>query len=148
MKGPFHPTTHLIKIFIFVTVLVGTLVPCPVRSKVAEDDIRCLRGVKDSLTKGAGDPEGNLSSWNFSNSSFGFICRFVGVTCWNDAGNRVYTLELRYMQLSGQVPNSLEYCGSLENLDLSSLDEQTIRYDPGKYMFLVAIFSNPGSVQQ
>ncbi|GLU11186.1 hypothetical protein SLE2022_279470 [Rubroshorea leprosula] len=84
MKGSFHPTTHLIKIFIFVTVLIGTLVPCPVRSKVVEDDIKCLRGVKDSLTKCRSDPEWKLSSWNFSNSSVGFICQSVGVTCWND----------------------------------------------------------------
>ncbi|GLT35425.1 hypothetical protein SLA2020_428900 [Shorea laevis] len=120
MKGSFHPTTHLIKIFIFVIVLVGTLVPCPVRSAVAENDIKCLRGVKASLTQGGRDPEGKLSSWNFANTSVGFICQFVGVSCWKDEENRVHTLELRDMQLKGTVPTSLRYCGSLQNLDLST----------------------------
>ncbi|KAJ6775731.1 LRR RECEPTOR-LIKE SERINE/THREONINE-PROTEIN KINASE-RELATED [Salix koriyanagi] len=41
----------------------------------AEDDVRCLQGVSKSLT----DPDGKLATWNFGNSSVGFICSFVGV---------------------------------------------------------------------
>ncbi|CAK7338613.1 unnamed protein product [Dovyalis caffra] len=82
----------------------------------AEDDVRCLQGVKKSLD----DPGGKLTTWNFANSSVGFICNFVGVSCWNDRENRIINLELRDMKLSGQVPESLQYCQSLQNLDLSS----------------------------
>ncbi|KAB5521108.1 hypothetical protein DKX38_025427 [Salix brachista] len=82
----------------------------------AEDDVRCLQGVSKSLN----DPDGKLATWNFGNSSVGFICSFVGVSCWNDRENRIINLELRDMKLSGQVPESLQYCKSLQNLDLSS----------------------------
>ncbi|XP_010514548.1 PREDICTED: inactive LRR receptor-like serine/threonine-protein kinase BIR2 [Camelina sativa] len=81
-----------------------------------EDDIRCLRGVQSSLT----DPQGALKSWNFGNTTVGFLCNFVGVSCWNNQENRVINLELRDMGLSGKIPESLQYCGSLQKLDLSS----------------------------
>lgn len=83
---------------------------------VAEDDVKCLRGLKDSL----GDPQGKLASWDFTNTSLGSICQFVGVTCWNDRENRILKLELREMELTGPIPESLQYCGSAQNLDLSS----------------------------
>lgn len=82
---------------------------------VAEDDVKCLRGVKSSLS----DPDGRLSLWNFSNSSVGFICDFVGASCWNNRENRLISLELRDMNLSGGVPDALQYCQSLQTLDLS-----------------------------
>ncbi|CAH8310955.1 unnamed protein product [Eruca vesicaria subsp. sativa] len=81
-----------------------------------EDDIRCLRGIQTSLT----DPQGILKSWNFANTTLGFLCNFVGVSCWNNQENRVINLELRDMGLSGRIPESLQYCGSLQKLDLSS----------------------------
>ncbi|KAF8051416.1 hypothetical protein N665_1727s0003 [Sinapis alba] len=81
-----------------------------------EDDIRCLRGIQTSLT----DPHGALKSWNFANTTLGFLCNFVGVSCWNNQENRVINLELRDMGLSGRIPESLKYCGSLQKLDLSS----------------------------
>ncbi|KAK9107899.1 hypothetical protein Syun_023910 [Stephania yunnanensis] len=80
-----------------------------------EDDVRCLRGVKDSLR----DPQRRLSSWTFNNDSVGFICNFVGASCWNDRENRLITLQLPQMGLSGQIPDSLQFCPSLQNLDLS-----------------------------
>lgn len=82
---------------------------------VAEDDVRCLQGVRDSL----GDPDERLTSWNFSNSSVGFICNFIGVSCWNDRENRLIGLQLRDMNLAGQVPGALQSCHSLQTLDLS-----------------------------
>lgn len=81
-----------------------------------EDDIRCLQGIKSSLT----DPQGALKSWNFANTTVGFLCNFVGVSCWNNQENRVINLELRDMGLSGKIPESLQYCVSLQKLDLSS----------------------------
>ncbi|KAF9624695.1 hypothetical protein IFM89_012988 [Coptis chinensis] len=81
-----------------------------------EDDIRCLRGVKDSLK----DPLSVLhSSWNFGNTTAGFLCKFVGVSCWNDQENRLIALELRSFELGGEVPASLQFCQSLQTLDLS-----------------------------
>ncbi|RID76352.1 hypothetical protein BRARA_B03328 [Brassica rapa] len=81
-----------------------------------EDDIRCLKGIQTSLT----DPQGALRSWNFANTTLGFLCNFVGVSCWNNQENRVINLELRDMGLSGRIPESLQYCGSLQKLDLST----------------------------
>ncbi|KAJ4707546.1 Inactive receptor kinase [Melia azedarach] len=78
--------------------------------------MKCLEGVKNSLH----DPQGKLSSWSFENSSVGFICKFVGVSCWNDKENRILNLELREMKLSGEVPEALQYCGSMQKLDLSA----------------------------
>ncbi|CAE6071380.1 unnamed protein product [Arabidopsis arenosa] len=88
---------------------------CPVMA-ADEDDIRCLRGLKTSLT----DPQNALKSWNFDNTTLGFLCNFVGVSCWNNQENRVINLELRDMGLSGKIPDSLQYCASLQKLDLSS----------------------------
>ncbi|CAH8349297.1 unnamed protein product [Eruca vesicaria subsp. sativa] len=81
-----------------------------------EEDIRCLQGIQTSLT----DPQGHLKSWNFKNTTVGFLCNFVGVSCWNNQENRVLNLELRDMSLSGQIPESLHFCGSLQKLDLSN----------------------------
>ncbi|KAI3912219.1 hypothetical protein MKW98_012030 [Papaver atlanticum] len=81
-----------------------------------KDDIRCLKGVKASFK----DPQGTLDSWVFNTSSLeGYVCVFSGVECWNTRENRVYGLQLPSSKLSGQVPNSLQYCGSLQILDLS-----------------------------
>uniref|UniRef100_A0A5B6YIS8 Protein kinase domain-containing protein n=1 Tax=Davidia involucrata TaxID=16924 RepID=A0A5B6YIS8_DAVIN len=85
---------------------------------IGEDDVKCLQGVKNKL----GDPQSKLSSWNFSNNSIAFICKFVGVSCWNDRENRLITLELRDMQLSGGIPDALQNCHSLQGLDLSGND--------------------------
>ncbi|KAL6520334.1 Inactive LRR receptor-like serine/threonine-protein kinase bir2 [Orobanche minor] len=80
-----------------------------------EDDVRCLREVKNSLT----DPDGRLNTWNFVNTTLGFICRFVGATCWNDQENRLIGLELRDFSLTGTIPDSLQYCQSLQTLNLA-----------------------------
>ncbi|PIM99786.1 Serine/threonine protein kinase [Handroanthus impetiginosus] len=82
---------------------------------LAEDDVRCLREVKNSLT----DPNGRLSAWNFSNTSAAFICKFSGVECWNDRENRVLGLNLQGYGLSGTIPDSLQLCHSLQRLNLA-----------------------------
>ncbi|KAL7608593.1 hypothetical protein Lser_V15G13086 [Lactuca serriola] len=84
-------------------------------SVVAEDDVQCLRGLQKSVH----EPGSTLSTWNFSNTTIGFICSFFGVTCWNDQENRVITLTLREAGLAGPVPSDLQFCRSLQNLDLS-----------------------------
>lgn len=86
---------------------------------VVEDDVRCLQGLKGSFQ----DPDRKLRSWNFSNtSSVNFICDFLGVSCWNNQENRLFGIELRDMNLSGNIPESLQYCVSLQTLVLSSID--------------------------
>lgn len=103
---------------ILSTVLLITfvLLLCIGSSSVyAQDDVQCLRGFQRSF-----DGPGSASStWNFSNTTRGFICSFYGVTCWNDQENRVITLTLRDAGLAGPVPSDLQSCRSLQNLDLS-----------------------------
>ncbi|KAJ4790531.1 Leucine-rich repeat receptor-like protein kinase [Rhynchospora pubera] len=81
-----------------------------------EDDVKCLKGVYDSL----GDPAHRLSSWDFSNTTVGFVCSFAGVSCWNMQENRVIALNLPSMSLTGSIPSALQYCRSVTSLDLSS----------------------------
>lgn len=101
--------------FVLLIGLMGC--SCFVLSAVdGDDDVKCLQGFKNSIT----DPDQKLSSWSFSNSSVAFLCKFVGVTCWNDRENRINSLELRDMKLSGKLPESLQLCHSLTKLDLSA----------------------------
>ncbi|KAF2596078.1 hypothetical protein F2Q68_00011767 [Brassica cretica] len=104
----------LLPLSIFIILLL--LCFSPPALSADEDDIRCLKGIQTSLT----DPQGILKSWNFANTTLGFLCNFVGVSCWNNQENRVINLELRDMGLSGRIPESLQYCGSLQKLDLST----------------------------
>ncbi|RZC93176.1 hypothetical protein C5167_029152 [Papaver somniferum] len=80
-----------------------------------EDDSKCLQGTKETLT----DPQQKLDTWVFSNVSQGYICTFVGVQCWNLRENRILGLQLQSMNLQGKIPESLEYCQSLQILELS-----------------------------
>ncbi|CAF2143707.1 BnaA02g29300D [Brassica napus] len=99
-----------------IIIILLLLCSSPPAMAADEDDIRCLKGIQTSLT----DPQGALRSWNFANTTLGFLCNFVGVSCWNNQENRVINLELRDMGLSGRIPESLQYCGSLQKLDLST----------------------------
>ncbi|KAL6960678.1 Inactive LRR receptor-like serine/threonine-protein kinase bir2 [Sarracenia purpurea var. burkii] len=85
---------------------------------IGEDDVRCLQGLRNSLT----DPDSNLASWSFTNTSVGFVCNFAGVTCWNIRENRLIGLDLQNMNLAGHIPDSLQNCSSLQNLVLSGND--------------------------
>ncbi|CAL9240102.1 unnamed protein product [Arabidopsis halleri] len=87
-----------------------------ISSSYAEDDVLCLKGLKSSLT----DPSNQLNTWSFPNSSS--ICQLTGVSCWNAKENRILSLQLQSMQLSGQIPESLKLCRSLQSLDLSGND--------------------------
>ncbi|XP_015066419.1 inactive LRR receptor-like serine/threonine-protein kinase BIR2 [Solanum pennellii] len=97
-----------------VLILISLLLPL-LDAAVAEDDLKCLEGFKKSLE----DPDGNLNSWNFKNTTIGAICKFVGVTCWNDNENRIISLSLPAMNLGGKVTEPVQYCASLTTLDLS-----------------------------
>lgn len=81
-----------------------------------EDDVLCLEGVKNSLS----DQLGRLASWDFANTSASNICTLNGVSCWNLNENRIISLQLSSMGLSGSLPESLKNCHSLQTLDLSS----------------------------
>ena len=81
-------------------------------------DISCLRSFKESLE----DPYNKFKhSWNFGNTTRGFICNFVGVTCWNLDENRIIGIDLGNMRLKGQFPRTNNYC-SLAHLNLSGND--------------------------
>ena len=82
-----------------------------------QSDIDCLKSIKHSLK----DPYGYLNtSWNFSNYTKGFICKFTGVECWHPDENRVLNLRLSEMGLSGEFPLGIENCTSLTGIDLSN----------------------------
>ncbi|KAK9065063.1 hypothetical protein SSX86_016446 [Deinandra increscens subsp. villosa] len=108
-----NPFRVLPPIVLFITLLL--LITIEPSSVFAEDDVKCLRGVQRSLD----DPKSELSTWNFSNSTKGSICSFSGVTCWNDQENRVISLALRDFGLAGSIPSDLQFCESLQILDLS-----------------------------
>ncbi|MCL7029487.1 hypothetical protein MKW94_029603 [Papaver nudicaule] len=80
-----------------------------------EDDIRCLKGIKAAFA----DPQGRLESWTFDTTSVGLICKLSGVQCWNSAEDRLISVALPTIELSGQIPDSLQYCASLYILDLA-----------------------------
>nr|XP_043635267.1 probably inactive leucine-rich repeat receptor-like protein kinase At5g48380 [Erigeron canadensis] len=84
-------------------------------SNAVQSDIDCLRAFKDSIE----DPENVLSTWNFNNSTEGFICKFTGVDCWHPDESKVLNIHLADMGLKGTLPLGLENCTSMTGLDLS-----------------------------
>ncbi|KAM0850143.1 hypothetical protein ACQ4PT_053271 [Festuca glaucescens] len=83
----------------------------------SELDIQCLKSVQQSVV----DPRDILrSSWNFANSTNGFICQFTGVECWHPYENRVLSLRLSNLGLQGTFPQGLQDCTGMNGLDLSS----------------------------
>lgn len=93
------------------TLLICCVIDC------LETDINCLKTIKASVQ----DPLNYLNySWNFDNSTEGFICRFTGVECWHPDENRVLNLKFSDMGLKGQFPRGIEQCESLTGLDLSN----------------------------
>ncbi|GMY32965.1 probably inactive leucine-rich repeat receptor-like protein kinase At5g48380 [Fagus crenata] len=85
-------------------------------SNGSEDDINCLRSIKESLE----DPYNHLKdSWNFSNPTEGFFCDFVGVVCSSTSSETTINLSLGNMGLKGQFPREIQNCSSLTGLDLS-----------------------------
>ncbi|KAK1428548.1 hypothetical protein QVD17_17384 [Tagetes erecta] len=85
-------------------------------SNAVQSDIDCLKSIKDSLQ----DPENLLSSWDFKNSTEGFICKFTGIECWHPDESKVLNIRLSDMGLRGRFPVGLKNCTSLTGLDLSS----------------------------
>ncbi|XP_047308197.1 probable inactive receptor kinase At1g27190 [Impatiens glandulifera] len=102
-----------------ILILSLTFLILTVGISAIEDDVKCLEGVKNSLN----DPQGKLTSWTFTNISVEYICKqLVGVSCWNEKESRIISLQLPSMGLTGQLPDSLQFCSSLQNLDLSGND--------------------------
>ncbi|KAJ8748198.1 hypothetical protein K2173_000606 [Erythroxylum novogranatense] len=80
-------------------------------------DIACLKNIKASLK----DPYGYLtSSWNFENTTEGFICKFIGIECWHPDENKVLNIRLADMGLKGNFPAGLRNCTSVTGIDLSN----------------------------
>ncbi|THG01379.1 hypothetical protein TEA_006330 [Camellia sinensis var. sinensis] len=106
-----------------------------VLSNGTESDIFCLKSMKDSLE----DPFNYLgSSWNFSDTSKGFICKFKGIECWKNDENKVLNIRLRGMGLKGQFPRGFSSCSALTGLDLSGNNLfGIIPYDIGRILRFV-----------
>ncbi|XP_056164295.1 probable inactive receptor kinase At1g27190 [Syzygium oleosum] len=95
--------------------LLATLTPLSIPE---QDDVQCLQGTKKALA----DPGGRLSSWNFAavaTTNASAICDFDGVTCWGGNSSRVISLQLENLELSGPIPESLQFCRSLQALSLA-----------------------------
>ncbi|XP_051212674.1 probable inactive receptor kinase At1g27190 [Lolium perenne] len=111
--------SNLLLLLLFLAIAVkltpASAQPAPA-SPVKEDDVRCLRGIEQSLK----DPDGRLSSWTFTNTTPGAICKLAGVACWNRLESRALALSLSGFGLQGAVPSSLQYCRSTNTLDLSN----------------------------
>ncbi|KAL2488347.1 putative inactive leucine-rich repeat receptor-like protein kinase [Forsythia ovata] len=82
----------------------------------AQSDVDCLRIIRSYLE----DPNGFLTTWNFSNKSEGFICTFTGIECWHPDENRVMKIRLGNMGLEGTFPLGVAGCSSMTDLDLSN----------------------------
>ncbi|XP_024981703.1 probably inactive leucine-rich repeat receptor-like protein kinase At5g48380 [Cynara cardunculus var. scolymus] len=89
---------------------------CIAISNAVESDINCLRSFIHSVQ----DPENVLSTWDFTNRTEGFICRFTGVDCWHPDESKVLNIRLPDMGLKGTFPLGLQNCTSMTGLDLSS----------------------------
>ncbi|KAJ6429362.1 hypothetical protein OIU84_020901 [Salix udensis] len=96
-----------------VLVLLSRRIPV---SDGTATDIECLKSIRDSLV----DPNNYLNTtWDFSNKSEGFLCKFMGVECWHPDENRVLNIRLTDLGLKGQFPVGIQKCTSLTGLDLS-----------------------------
>ncbi|KZV14573.1 inactive leucine-rich repeat receptor-like protein kinase-like [Dorcoceras hygrometricum] len=83
----------------------------------AQSDVDCLKSMKESLE----DPLNSLTySWNFQNSTPGYICKFSGIECWHEDENKVLNINLVGMGLKGEFPQGIAKCSSLTGLDLSN----------------------------
>lgn len=78
-------------------------------------DFFCLQQVKNSLK----DPFGFLTTWDFTNTTEGSICRFNGIECWHQEESRVLNIKLTEMSLQGHFPLALVNCSSLTGLSLA-----------------------------
>jgi hypothetical protein len=87
---------------------------CPISCAEA-DDIQCLHSTRKQLN----DPQGNLYTWNFDNTTKGFACDFLGITCWHNHDNKVLEVSLPQMGLQGEFPTGLKSCRRITSLDLS-----------------------------
>ncbi|KAK6940397.1 hypothetical protein RJ641_029928 [Dillenia turbinata] len=86
-------------------------------SYCTQTDVDCLKSIKESVL----DTYGYLnSSWNFHNSTEGFICKFTGIDCWHPDENKVLNIRLSDMGLKGLFPRGIKNCSSLTGLDLSN----------------------------
>ncbi|KAL0460410.1 UNVERIFIED_CONTAM: putative inactive leucine-rich repeat receptor-like protein kinase [Sesamum latifolium] len=109
MLSSFRVPPALVSIFIWLLVIESF-------GHAAQTDIDCLRAIKTSLE----DPFNYLSSWNFDNTTEGYICRFAGVECWHPDENKVLNIRLGDMGLRGEFPLGVSSCSSLTGFDLSS----------------------------
>ncbi|KAK1436985.1 hypothetical protein QVD17_02769 [Tagetes erecta] len=88
---------------------------CVTFSSGVETDISCLKAFKGAIE----DPNNVLSTWDFSNLTPGFICRFIGVECWHPDEDRVLNINLADFRLKGMLPLGLANCTSMTGLNLS-----------------------------
>lgn len=103
---------------VFTSSFVWLLLSCSL-SYGTESDIACLKSIKASLQ----DPNNYLSSsWNFDNTTEGYICKFMGIDCWHPDENRVLNIRLGDLGLKGEFPVGIRNCTSVTGIDFSNND--------------------------
>uniref|UniRef100_A0A0E0PM74 Leucine-rich repeat-containing N-terminal plant-type domain-containing protein n=1 Tax=Oryza rufipogon TaxID=4529 RepID=A0A0E0PM74_ORYRU len=107
---------YLVQLLLLTVALTLPTSVHPQSGTPREDDVRCLQGIKTSLS----DPDGRLASWTFSNTSAGAICELSGVSCWSPDESRIIGLSLSGFGLTGAIPSELQFCSAITALDLSS----------------------------
>ncbi|KAG0491134.1 hypothetical protein HPP92_007997 [Vanilla planifolia] len=128
MTGRWH-LNFTLSVLLLLVVLPTDASAAP-SGAVGEDDVRCVRELKQSI----GDPDGRLD-WNFSNTTAGFYCS--GANAPDLSGNSLsgsipsalcdwlpylVKLDLSGNRFSGPIPPELSNCSFLNSLDLSSND--------------------------
>ncbi|KAK4408731.1 putative inactive leucine-rich repeat receptor-like protein kinase [Sesamum angolense] len=108
MLSGFRVLPALVSVFIWLLVIESF-------GHAAQTDVDCLRAIKISLE----DPFNYLSSWNFDNTTEGYICKFAGVECWHPDENKVLNIRLADMGLRGEFPLGVSSCSSLTGFDIS-----------------------------
>ncbi|KAF5941832.1 hypothetical protein HYC85_019474 [Camellia sinensis] len=106
----------VLKTGVWLSLMSNFLIVLSDEIEIEESNIYCLKSIKDSLE----DPFNYLgSSWNFSDTSKGFNCKFKGIECWKDDENKVLNIRLSGLGLKGQFPRGFSSCTALTGLDLS-----------------------------
>nr|GEZ79387.1 inactive LRR receptor-like serine/threonine-protein kinase BIR2 [Tanacetum cinerariifolium] len=100
--------SHIMLMMITLTLLSSSV--------LAQEDRKCLKGIKNSLH----DPQSAFAGWDFTNTTPGFICTFSHVGCWNIQQDRVISLQTIGTGLTGLFPTDLRFCKSIETLNFAN----------------------------
>uniref|UniRef100_A0A0C9RRJ5 non-specific serine/threonine protein kinase n=1 Tax=Wollemia nobilis TaxID=56998 RepID=A0A0C9RRJ5_9CONI len=100
------------KVFVWVLVLVLLVGHCVTAESSHSSTAKLLLSLKSAID----DPQGFLDSWTELNSSY--HCSWAGVTC--DGMDRIISLDISNMNLSGHIKPDIGHLRSLINLTVAA----------------------------